>query len=92
MTMIRRLRYAAEAATGLCATCSWGTVRTGFRENEAEAFCRLVGPNSRVPYAVRECTGYCDRRVPMTPSEARCYGFVTEIRLDADEIRSASED
>jgi len=47
MTMIRRLRYAPEAATGLCATCSWGTVRTGFRENEAEAFCRLVGPNSR---------------------------------------------
>jgi hypothetical protein len=54
MTLIRLLRYAPEAATGLCATCTWGTVRKGFRENEAEAFCRLVGPNSRVPYAVRE--------------------------------------
>jgi hypothetical protein len=92
MTLIRRLRYAPEAATGLCATCTWGTVRKGFRENEAEAFCRLVGPNSRVRYAVRECTGYCDRRVQMTESEARRYGFVTEIRLDAGEIRSASED
>jgi hypothetical protein len=92
MTLIRLLRYAPEAATGLCATCSWGTVRKGFRENEAESFCRLIGPNSRVPYAVRECTDYCDRRVRMTPSEARRYGFVTEIRLDAGEIRSASED
>jgi len=92
MTMIRRLRYAAEAATGLCATCTWGTVRKGFRENEAEAFCRLVGPNSRVRYAVRECSDYYGRRVRMTASEARRYGFVTEIRLDANEIRSASED
>ena len=92
MTLIRLLRYAPEAATGLCATCTWGTVRKGFRENEAEAFCRLVGPNSRVPYAVPECTDYCDRRVRMTPSEARRYGFVTEIRLDVEEIRSASED
>jgi len=92
MTLIRLLRFTPEAATGLCATCTWGTVRKGFRENEAEAFCRLVGPNSPVRYAVRECTGYCDRRVQMTESEARRYGFVTEIRLDAGEIRSASED
>ena len=92
MTLIRILRYAPEASTGLCATCTWGTVRKGFRENEAEAFCRLVGPNSRVRYAVRECSDYCDRRVRMTSSEARRYGFVTEIRLDADEIRSASDD
>ena len=92
MTLIRLLRFTPEAATGLCATCTWGTVRKGFRENEAEAFCRLVGPNSRVRYAVRECNDYCDRRVRMTESEARRYGFVTEIRLDAGEIRSASED
>jgi hypothetical protein len=92
MTLIRLLRYTPEAATGLCATCTWGTVRKGFRENEAEAFCRLVGPNSRVPYAVRECTDYRDRRVQITESEARRYGFVTEIRLDAEETRSASED
>ena len=92
MTLIRLLRYASDARTGLCATCTWGTVRKGFRENEAEAFCRLVGPNSRVRYAVRECSDYCDRRVRMTASEARRYGFVTEIRLDAEEIRSASED
>jgi len=91
MKLIRVLRFAPEAATGLCRTCTWGTVRNGFRANEAEAFCRLVGPNSRVLYAVRECTGYCDRRVPPpAASEERRYGFVTEIKLDAREIRSAS--
>jgi hypothetical protein len=38
MTLIRVLRYAPEAANGLCASCTWGTVRKGSRENEAEAF------------------------------------------------------
>jgi hypothetical protein len=41
MTLIRLLRYAPEAATGLCATCTWGTVRKGFRENEAERGSRV---------------------------------------------------
>lgn len=90
MTLIRVLRYAPEAATGLCATCTWGTVRKGFRENEAEAFCRLVGPKARVRYAVRECNDYYDRRVRMTATETRRYGFVTEIRLDAEETRASS--
>lgn len=93
MTLIRVLRYAPVAVTGLCRTCTWGTVRKGFREGEAEAFCRLVGPNSRVRYAVRECTDYCDRRATVTvASEARGYGFVTEIKLDAEKTRSAAED
>jgi len=93
MSLIRMLRFVPEAATGLCRTCTWGTVRKGFRAGEAEAFCRLVGPNSRVRYAVRECTDYCDRRVrPPAVSEARRYGFVTEIKLDPEDVRVASEE
>jgi hypothetical protein len=34
--------YAPEAATGLCATCSWGTVRKRFRPAEAETFYGFV--------------------------------------------------
>jgi len=84
MTLIRRLIFAPNAAVGLCSTCTWGTIRKGFGPNEAECFCRLVGPNSRVRYAVRKCTSYCDRReTPATP-EARRYGFVTEIKLTDD--------
>ena len=81
MNIIRRLVYAPGAAVGLCSTCSWGTVRKGFIGGEAETFCRLVGPNSRVRYAVRECTGYADRRLEPPSAEARRIGFVTEIRL-----------
>jgi len=93
MTLIARLLFAPEAATGLCSTCSWGTVRKGFSAGEAEVFCRLVGPNSRVRYAVHECTSYCDRRVEGSASETRRYGFVTEIKLeDAVEIGSALTD
>ena len=82
MSLIRRLMYAPGAAVGLCSTCSWGTVRKGFWASEAETFCRLVGPSARVRYAVRECTSYCDRRVSGSASEARRYGFVTEIKLE----------
>lgn len=93
MTLIARLLFAPEAASGLCSTCSWGTVRKGFSASEAEVFCRLAGPNSRVRYAVRECTSYCDRRVEVTNTDARRYGFVTEIKLqDPAEVRSALAD
>jgi len=91
MSLIRRLVYASGAAVGLCSTCSWGTVRKGFCADEAETFCRLVGPNARVRYAVRECTSYCDRRVTASASEARRYGFVTKIKLeDGSEVRVAT--
>ena len=91
MSLIRKLLCAPEAATGLCRTCSWGTVRKGFRAKEAEVFCRLVGPNSRVRFAVRECGDYCDRRVRASAvNEARRYGFVAEIKLDEEEVRSTA--
>jgi hypothetical protein len=70
------------AAVGLCSTCAWGTVRRGFAAGEVETFCRLVGPNSRVRYAVRQCTDYSDRRVKPASSETRRYGFITEIQLE----------
>jgi hypothetical protein len=76
-------------SSGLCSTCAWGTVRKGFGANEAETFCRLVGPNARVRYAVRECTGYSDRRAAPATAETRRIGFVTEIQLmDENEVRS----
>ena len=88
MTLFQRLIYAPNAAGGLCRTCTWGTVRVGFFRGEAEAFCRLVGPEARVRFAVRDCTDYCDRRVPVTATGERRYGFVTEIKLEAGEIRA----
>ncbi|HEX8872326.1 MAG TPA: hypothetical protein VF758_06140 [Candidatus Acidoferrum sp.] len=85
MTIFERLLYAPGGAAGLCSTCRWGTVRKGFGADEAEAFCRLIGPNARIRYAVRECTGYDDSRVEPVAGGARRYGFVTEIKLGTDE-------
>jgi hypothetical protein len=93
MTLIRRLRLAPEAGTGLCRSCSWATVRKGFRVGEAETFCRLVGPKARVRYAVRECSDYCDRQVMVAESTAaRRYGFVTEIKLEETEILAVADE
>jgi hypothetical protein len=66
MTLFQQLIYAPDAAGGLCRTCTWGTVRAGFFRGEAETFCRLVGPRSRVRFAVRDCIDYCDRRAPVS--------------------------
>ena len=81
MSVIWRRILAPNAAVGLCSTCTWGTVRKGFGANEVETFCRIVGPNSRVRYAVRECSSYGDRRVTPSETETRRYGFVTELKL-----------
>jgi hypothetical protein len=90
VNLFRRLMYPPEVATGLCRTCSWGTVRKGFLPADVEVFCRIVGPSARVGYAVRECTSYCDRRAPESVPEIRRYGFVTEIKLeDGSELRVA---
>jgi hypothetical protein len=85
MSVIRWKSFAAGREASLCVTCSWGTVRKGYRSGEAETICRLVSPSSMVPFAIRECTDYCDRRVPSDAAEAkstdRGFGFVTTLTL-----------
>jgi hypothetical protein len=82
MTVIRWKFFAVNAGAGLCATCAWGTVRKGFRAKEVETFCRIISPNGPVPFVVRDCTDYADRRVPAaTEPEGRRYGFFTELSL-----------
>ena len=89
MTLFQRFIATCDAGGGLCRTCTWGTIRAGFFRDETETFCRLVNPGKRLRFAVRDCTDYCDRRVPVSaaPGE-RKYGFVTEIRLDSDAARA----
>jgi hypothetical protein len=83
MTVIRWMSFARNARLGLCATCTWGTVRKGYQAKQMETLCRLISPNALVPFAVCECTDYTDRRVsPVEPkADERRYGFVTEIHL-----------
>ena len=88
MSVIRWKSFAAPSGDSLCATCVWGTVRKGYRTGEGETFCRVLSPSSLVPFPVRECTDYSDRRVPFAPAEARStegrFGFVTTITLEDD--------
>lgn len=93
MTVIRWMSFARNAGFGLCATCAWGTVRKGYQAKEVEIFCRLISPNGLVPFAVRECTDYIDRRASRAESNTgeRRYGFVTEIHLRENSAKEALE-
>ena len=66
MTVIRLKFFAVNAGAGLCATCTWDTVCKGYRAKEEEICCRIISPNGLVPFAVRECTDYTDRRMAVT--------------------------
>lgn len=63
MVIIRWKIFAPNEGASLCVNCVWGLVRRGVR-GEEEIFCRFVEPNGRVPFAVRDCSGFGDRRVP----------------------------
>jgi hypothetical protein len=64
-------------------------MRKGYRRDEVEAFCRLVGPNGLAPFPVRECTVYADVRAPGARASAkftdRRFGFVTTLTLREEE-------
>lgn len=87
MSVIQWASFAWKKRVSLCSTCIWGTVCSGERAKEVEAFCRLISPNTVVPFPVRNCTDYSDRAVTMAETskpEERKYGFVT-IRLEEKE-------
>ncbi len=93
MTLFQRPTPTPGTSGGLCRTCTWGTVRAGFFRGELETFCRLINPAKPLRYVVRDCTDYCDRRVPVSvPPGERKYGFVTEIKLESGEIRSTRDE
>ena len=80
MSVIQWASFGWKKSVSLCTTCIWGTVRAGEREKDVETFCRLISPNTVVPFPVRNCTDYSDRTVPVPAEpkpEERKYGFVT---------------
>lgn len=93
MVTIRVKGGTPEGAASLCASCRWGVVRLGYRVGEEETFCRLIRPNTRVPFTVRQCSDYSDRSVPslysmekigwvlLTKSAGRSIGFVTSEKF-----------
>ena len=64
MVTIRIKGGAPEERVSLCVSRSWGVVRKGYGAAEEEVFCRMLEPKVRVPYPLRECSEYSDRRIP----------------------------
>ena len=48
----------------LCKTCLWVHMQKGFRESEELIACNYGHPMRRMPFKVRECSGYTDRMLP----------------------------
>jgi hypothetical protein len=79
MSVIEWASFGRKKRVSLCATCIWGTVRTGEREKDTQTFCRLINTTAVVPFPVLSCTDYSDRATPVaqTKPDERKYGFVT---------------
>jgi hypothetical protein len=45
----------------LCETCTNAHTERGYRESELQVFCTAHYPIHRVPFLVRECSGYVDK-------------------------------
>ncbi|HKE30252.1 MAG TPA: hypothetical protein VKD65_00905 [Candidatus Angelobacter sp.] len=64
--MSLRKVYGGTPADGesRCDTCAHGQTIQGYAESERIVFCTKLWDAIRIPFKVRECTGYEDRRLP----------------------------
>jgi hypothetical protein len=63
MVKIRVLGGTLEGSDSLCKSCTRGHVIEGFRLAEEVVYCRTFYIECEIPFPVRECTFYEDRRV-----------------------------
>ncbi|HTC94515.1 MAG TPA: hypothetical protein VK699_13835 [Terriglobales bacterium] len=73
----------------MCSTCRYARIIKGFSESEEIVFCELSYQSFRVPFRVRECSEYDDKRLPrryemekiayilLSKTVGRDIGFVT---------------
>ena len=53
-----------EDGDSLCRTCYWAHAQRGYRESEETIFCAFALELRRVPFKVRDCTDYLNRKLP----------------------------
>lgn len=46
----------------LCETCSLAHIERGYGESELLVVCQATSPDHRVPYRIRECSGYVEKK------------------------------
>ncbi len=90
----------------LCESCMHAHLVRGYRENEEMVVCQATYPGERIPFRVRECSGYAERQRQtlsqmekiawvLTPKGVRRQaGFAAngEPRMDKDEIELILDD
>src|SRR5262252_9587277 len=61
-----QLTEIAKPADGesLCRSCYWAHAQRGYRESEETIFCAFALELRRVPFKVRDCTDYVNRKLP----------------------------
>ena len=52
------------AAKSLCDSCYWAHIQKGYAESDEVVLCAFLRPARRIPFKVRFCTDYSDKRVP----------------------------
>lgn len=62
MTVLREERNGAIPEESLCFTCTHGLVVQGFLQNHRVTICLRVYDVWQVPFPVRKCSDYQDRR------------------------------
>src|SRR5713226_794239 len=87
-----------------CDTCVNARIIQGYAESERIVFCDAMYPPTRIPFRVRECSMYEDRRLPdyaemkeiaweiRSKSAGRAAGFVTVTDANekaSDEVSAA---
>jgi hypothetical protein len=57
----------------LCRSCRHAHIVRGYGDGEERVYCTFATPVHTVPFAVRFCTGFCDRDVPTAAELEKAY-------------------
>jgi hypothetical protein len=87
-----------------CVTCANARIIEGYAESERLVFCDAMYPSMRVPFNVRQCSMYEDKRLPKfcqmekiawqirSKSAGAVSGFVLGSDLEKSDPEEASEE
>jgi hypothetical protein len=53
-----------RSSDSLCDSCYWAHIQKGYAESEEVVLCAFLRPARLVPFKVRHCTDYSDKRIP----------------------------
>lgn len=108
MSAIRIERGAPRTSESLCDSCYWAHIQRGYAESEEIVLCAFLRPARVVPFKVKQCTDYNDKRIPSkqemediawiirTKGVNRSFGFSTASEQpenpDEQEVASVSKE